>query len=63
MDMPLVYADEMQKATSIYIIFKSTTAEKPEVIGNYNLVIRDGKSEKGNFGSILYVDDLELIYE
>ena len=63
MDMPLVYADEMQKATSIYIIFKSTTAEKPEVIGNYNLVIRDGKSEKGNFGSILYVDDIELIYE
>ena len=63
MDMPLVYTDETQKATSIYIIFKSTTAEKPEVTGNYNLVIRDGKSEKGNFGSILYVDDIELIYE
>ena len=63
MDIPLVYTDETQKATSIYIIFKSTTAEKPEVTGNYNLVIRDGKSEKGNFGSILYVDDIELIYE
>ncbi|HIZ86132.1 MAG TPA: DUF4493 domain-containing protein [Candidatus Coprenecus stercoravium] len=63
LEIPLTYSENGMKATGIYITFKSTTAEKPGVNGGYELVIRDGQSYTGNFGSILYLDDIELIYE
>ena len=62
-EFPLTYSDITRKAASIYIIFKSTSAEKPGVTGNYELSIRDGQKYTGNFGSILYLDNIELIYE
>lgn len=63
MELPLQYSNMLSCATGIYISFKSTTADKPEVNGNYRLIIRDGEEYTGNFGSILYIDDIELIYE
>lgn len=62
-EFPLTYQDMNRQADSIYIIFKSTMAEKPAVTGNFNLIIRDNESYEGNFGSILMVDALELVYE
>lgn len=63
MELPLEYGDTSQKATSVYVSFKSTTAENPAVTGNYSLSIRDKETYTGNFGSILYIDKLEFIYE
>ncbi|HIZ87898.1 MAG TPA: DUF4493 domain-containing protein [Candidatus Coprenecus pullistercoris] len=63
MDIPLEYANTGLKATDVYISFKSTTAGTPGINGNYGLVIRDGQTFTGNFGSVLYIDDIELIYE
>ena len=63
LEFPLSYQDISKKASNIYITFKSTTASKPGVTGNYELTIRDNEKYTGNFGSILYVDNLELIYE
>lgn len=62
-NLPLDYIDLTKKASSIYIAFKSSTADTPGVNGNYELIIRNGEKYTGNFGSILYIDDIELIYE
>ena len=62
--VPINYSTVSAKASSIYIIFKSTSSsnpsytEKPITIGNNKTY-----SSGCNIGSILYVDDIELIYE
>lgn len=62
--VPISYSNVSTKASSIYIIFKSTSSsnpsytEKPITIGNNKTY-----SSGCNIGSILYVDDIELIYE
>ena len=63
MDLRLDYKDMTADAAAIYIAFKSSTAGTPGINGNYELTIRDNEKYTGNFGSILYVDDIELIYE
>lgn len=59
----LTYSDISKKAEKIYISFKSSSAATP-VYRDYTLTVADNKEYSGcNIGSILYVDDLELIYE
>lgn len=63
MEMDIPYSNTASKATSIFITFKSTTASEPAVEGNKTIYIRNNEAYTGNFGSILTVDDIELIYE
>ena len=59
----LTYSDISKKAEKIYISFKSSSAATP-AYRDYTLTVADNKEYSGcNIGSILYVDDLELIYE
>lgn len=52
------------KAASIYISFKSSSATQPSYNENVSITVADNKSYSGcNIGSILYLDDVELIYE
>ena len=57
------YADVTEKAASIYISFKSSSASSPSVTKQKEITIADGAVYTGHFGSMLYVDDLQLIYE
>ena len=51
------------KATHIYIRFHSTAKESPEV-QKVKYDLQDGESGWNTFiGSILKIDDIELIYE
>lgn len=61
--LPFQYADTARKAAKIYISFKSTSASKPSVTGNKVITIADNAKYTGNFGSMLYLDDLQLVYE
>lgn len=59
----LNYTDLTKKAASIYISIKSSSSDDPGYAGR-QIVVADGKEYSGcNIGSILYVDDIELIYE
>lgn len=61
--LPFQYADTARKAARIYVSFKSTSASEPSVTGNKVITIADNVQYTGNFGSVLYLDDLQLIYE
>lgn len=68
-DLPLVYTDITKKASSIYIIFKSTPLSNPSysersfTVGyNPETGAENTYSDGCYIGSILYVDDLELTY-
>lgn len=61
--LPFQYTDTARKAARIYVSFKSTSASKPSVTGNKVITIADNAQYTGNFGSVLYLDDLQLIYE
>lgn len=61
--LPFQYTDKDRKAAKIYISFKSTSASKPSVTGNKVITIANNAQYTGNFGSILYLDDLQLVYE
>ena len=57
------YTDTARKAARIYVSFKSTSASEPSVTGNKVITIADNTQYTGNFGSMLYLDDLQLVYE
>ena len=61
--LPFQYTDTARKAARIYVSFKSTSASEPSVTGNKVITIADNAQYTGNFGSVLYLDDLQLIYE
>lgn len=61
--MPFQYADTARNASKIYMSFKSTSASRPSVTGNKVITIADNAQYTGNFGSMLYLDDLQLVYE
>lgn len=61
--LPFQYADTARKAARIYVSFKSTSASEPSVTGNKVITIADNAQYTGNFGSMLYLDDLQLVYE
>lgn len=61
--LPFQYTDTARKAARIYVSFKSTSASEPSVTGNKVITIADNVQYTGNFGSVLYLDDLQLIYE
>ena len=56
------WADLTKKPENILIIFKSSSSAKPDVTAKSNLEVA-GKTETGHFGSSLYIDDLQMIYE
>lgn len=61
--LPFQYTDTARKAARIYVSFKSTSASEPSVTGNKVITIADNAQYTGNFGSMLYLDDLQLVYE
>lgn len=61
--LPFQYTDTARKPARIYVSFKSTSASEPSVTGNKVITIADNVQYTGNFGSVLYLDDLRLIYE
>ena len=56
------WADLTKKPENILIIFKSSSSAKPKVSAKSNLEVA-GKTERGHFGSSLYIDDIQMIYE
>lgn len=56
------WADLTKKPENILIIFKSSSSAKPDVTAKSNLEVA-GKTETGHFGSSLYIDDIQMIYE
>lgn len=56
------WADLTKKPENILIIFKSSSSAKPGVSAKSNLEVA-GKTETGHFGSSLYIDDIQMIYE
>lgn len=56
------WADLTKKPENILIIFKSSSSTKPNVSAKSNLEVA-GKTERGHFGSSLYIDDIQMIYE
>lgn len=56
------WADLTKKPENILIIFKSSSSAKPKVSAESNLEVA-GKIETGHFGSSLYIDDIQMIYE
>lgn len=58
------YTDYTKKAASIYISFKASSAGTPGYNSGVSITVANNqKYSNCNIGSILYVDDLELIYE
>lgn len=56
------WADLTKKPENILIIFKSSSSKAPDVTAKSNLEVA-GKTETGHFGSSLYIDDIQMIYE
>lgn len=61
--LPLSYEDITKQTANIYMIFKSSTSNKPAVKGNKKIIIGNNEEYTGNFGSSLYIDDIQMIYE
>lgn len=62
-DIDIPWENLSEKVADIYICFKSTsTTGSPHISANSNLEVA-GKTYAGHFGSSLFVDDLQLIYE
>ena len=63
-EVPVSYVRTDVKASSIYIIFKSTSTSTPSYTEkSMNIGNNKTYSSGCNIGSILYLDDVELIYE
>ena len=61
--MTLDYPDVTKKAAYIYIQFRSSSCADSEVTHNRNKTVKmAGKDYKGHVGSILKIDDIQLIY-
>lgn len=58
----LDWTDITRKAADIFISFKSSSSSDPDVTVASTLEVA-GNDVDGHFGSSLYVDDIELIYE
>lgn len=56
------WADLTKKPENILIIFKSSSSAKPKVSTKSDLEVA-GQNFKGHFGSSLYIDDIQMIYE
>lgn len=61
-ELPFTYADLKTKVTSIYIQFKSSNGSSPEIDTDSDVVIADNERHNGNFGSVLYIDEIQMIY-
>ena len=60
-EMPFTYSDSTSETASIFITFRSTSSSSPKV---RKMTIQEiGGSYTIHGGSILCVDDLQLIYE
>ena len=59
-EIPIVYSELQKKAASLYICFKSA-ASSPSVKTAVTMEIA-GKNQKAHIGSVLRIDDIELIY-
>ncbi len=55
--------DLSKKVANIYISFKSSSSSSPGVNAASTLEVAGNADTGGHFGSSLYVDDIELIYE
>lgn len=55
--------DLSKKVANIYISFKSSSSSSPGVNAASTLEVAGNAETGGHFGSSLYVDDIELIYE
>lgn len=60
--LPFKYLDEGKKVSSIYMVFKSSTASSPSFNRNVTMEIA-GKDQTSNIGSVLRIDDIKLNYE
>lgn len=56
------WGDFSKQPENILIIFKSSSAKKPDVTANTTMEVA-GVTEPGHFGSSLYIDDIQMIYE
>ena len=56
------WSDFSKQPENILIIFKSSSAKKPGVTANTTMEVV-GVTEHGHFGSSLYIDDIQMIYE
>ncbi len=69
MTVPLSYSDNTKKAASVYVIFKSSSSSAPSYSEqSITLGANDSGGENlyssgCNIGSILYLDDISLVYE
>ena len=68
MSLPLEYSDVTRKAASVYVIFKSTSSSNPShtarsfTLGANEEGVENSYSSGCNIGSVLWLDDLRLIY-
>ena len=62
MPIPLVYDNYIKKASTIYIHFKSTSSSSPDYKTNVTMEIA-GTNQTSHIGSVLRIDDVQLIYE
>lgn len=60
--LPFKYLDECKKVSSIYMVFKSSTASSPSFNRNVTMEIA-GYDQTSNIGSVLRIDDIKLNYE
>lgn len=56
------WEDIHKKVSSIYISFKSTSSSSPDKINRSTIEVA-GNNFTGHFGSSLYIDDIQMIYE
>ena len=56
------WSDFSKQPENILIIFKSSSAKKPGVTADTTMEVA-GVTEPGHFGSSLYIDDIQMIYE
>ncbi|MDE5727731.1 MAG: PCMD domain-containing protein, partial [Duncaniella sp.] len=62
-EVPVNYTDLSAKATHAYVVFLSSTADKPSVKGvTGSKGAFDGFSDSKRIGNVLTIDDIELIY-
>jgi hypothetical protein len=57
--LPIVYSNNFAKAANIYISFKSSVSG--DISMNKSIEVA-GKNQSGHIGSVLRIDDIELIY-
>lgn len=61
LSMPLNYTDTKTKAAYIYMTFKSTSSSSPSYDNDIALEM-NGSTQRGHMGSVLTIDDLQLLY-